>query len=311
MKIIISYFFKHRFLFLRRISQLTILILFILGNASLITIANNTHIIFANNLTKFEDSAKNPAIAIPKDTILPHPILEGNLSFSKIFNTIPLSDPLAFMQILLSGGAITLDLILGVIIVCGIYGLFLGRGFCAFVCPMNLITDLANFLRRVFKLKNSPIIIIKKNTRYIILALSLLLSLIFGFLAWESISPISMLHRSLIFGLGSGAFGVLAVFLFDLLIMRHGFCGHLCPLGASYSLIGKFSLLRIKHNVDNCTNCHQCIQICPESQVLNIIGKKSGTIDNSECIKCGRCIEVCNDSALKFHILNLQNKERK
>ncbi len=311
MKIIISYFFKHRFLFLRRISQLSILILFILGNTSLITIASNIHIVFANNISKFEDYGKNPAIAIPKDTILPHPILEGNLSFSKIFNTIPLSDPLAFMQILLSGGAITLDLILGVIIVCGIYGVFLGRGFCAFVCPMNLITDLANFLRRIFKLKNSPIIIIKPNARYLILIISLILSFIFGFLAWESISPISMLHRSLIFGLGSGAFGVLAIFLFDLLIMRHGFCGHICPLGASYSLIGKLSLLKVEHNLNNCTKCHQCIRICPEPQVLGIIGKKSGTINNSECIKCGRCIEVCNDSALKFHILNLQNKERK
>jgi hypothetical protein len=33
---------------------------------------------------------------------------------------------------------------------------------------------------------------------------------------------------------------LLAVFLFDLFVMRHGWCGHLCPVGAFYSLIGRF-----------------------------------------------------------------------
>lgn len=303
------YLLKWRFLLLRRFSQLAILALFILGNISLVSVASRTYIILHNNPSVFEENGKNLVLANPKTPLMESPILEGNLSFSRLFGVLPLSDPLAFLQIALSGGAITLDLVLGVLIVCGFYGIFLGRGFCAFVCPMNLVTDFANFLRRILGLDPSPLIAIKKSARYVILALSLILSFLFGFLAWESISPISILHRNLIFGLGSSCFGVLAIFLFDLLVIRHGFCGHLCPLGASYSLIGKFALLKVSHDAQACTYCRRCIQICPEPQVLGIIGKESGSILDSACIKCGRCIEVCNDSALKFHILNLRKKE--
>ena len=36
--------------------------------------------------------------------------------------------------------------------------------------------------------------------------------------------------RSLVMGFGSGALLILALFLFDLLVVEHGWCGHICPL---------------------------------------------------------------------------------
>ena len=48
--------------------------------------------------------------------------------------------------------------------------------------------------------------------------LALLLSALTGVAAFEWISPISMLHRELIFGIGLGLTAVLGVFLFDLFI---------------------------------------------------------------------------------------------
>jgi nitrate reductase cytochrome c-type subunit len=38
---------------------------------------------------------------------------------------------------------------------------------------------------------------------------------------------------------------VAAVFLFDLLVAPRGWCGHVCPVGAAYALIGSKSLLRV------------------------------------------------------------------
>ena len=78
--------------------------------------------------------------------------------------------------------------------------------------------------------------------------------------------------------------------------------GHLCPLGAFYSVIGKFSLLKVKHIKDNCTSCMKCFQVCPEEQVLDIVTKADGYIKSGECTNCARCIEVCHDKALKFSI---------
>ncbi|NLB52780.1 MAG: sigma 54-interacting transcriptional regulator [Syntrophomonadaceae bacterium] len=43
---------------------------------------------------------------------------------------------------------------------------------------------------------------------------------------------------------------------------------------------------------ENCTNCHQCIAVCP----IKICSDGSGDVvkfDNNLCIGCGRCIEAC------------------
>jgi len=64
------------------------------------------------------------------------------------------------------------------------------------------------------------------------------------------------------------------------------------------------NLIRVKHNSDNCTLCMKCKNVCPESQVLNMIGKRSASVIMAECTNCGRCVDVCDDDALKFSIRN-------
>ncbi|MDD7346588.1 quinol dehydrogenase ferredoxin subunit NapH [Helicobacter sp.] len=302
---------KHRFLLLRRFTQIGILILFFVANCSFVFIDGAKHFVTQGDLSAFESGERNLAIAHNKHDVLPFRILEGNLSGSKILETIPMSDPLAFLQIFLAGGAISMDLLLGVLVVILVYGLFLGRGYCAFVCPINMVSDLANFLRRKLHIENVRFLAISRKAKFGVLFLSLLLSLVFGVLAWESISPISMLHRGVVFGMGVGFFGVLGVFLFDLFVLKNGFCGHICPLGAVYGLIGSKAMLRVRHNVQNCTKCMDCVRICPENQVLRMVGKYSAPVSDMACIKCGRCIEVCNDNALGFSILDYQKGEKK
>ncbi|MFT8144368.1 4Fe-4S binding protein, partial [Salmonella enterica subsp. enterica serovar Enteritidis] len=59
-----------------------------------------------------------------------------------------------------------------------------------------------------------------------------------GIAAFELVSPIGILHRGVIFGMGMGGAAVLSIFLFDLFAVKNGWCGHVCPLGGFYSLIG-------------------------------------------------------------------------
>jgi len=42
--------------------------------------------------------------------------------------------------------------------------------------------------------------------------------------------PIGMLHRALVYGTPVGLVAVAGVLLLDLAVLRHGWCGHLCPL---------------------------------------------------------------------------------
>lgn len=259
---------KYRFLIARRVSQISIMCLYILAN------------IYGIN------------------------ILMGNLSSSLLLETINLSDPFAVLQMLFAGAIISFDIALGAFIIAIFYFIIGGRAFCSWVCPVNIITDFANYLRRVLKFdevqKRQPA---TRNLRYWLILISFIISYFMGVAAFELISPVSMIHRGLIFGLGFGFATILVIFLFDLFVLKNGWCGHLCPLGGFYSLIGRFSLIRVHHNHKNCTNCMKCKVVCPEMQVLHMINKSSEAILD-ECTNCGRCIEVCDDEALNFSIRN-------
>ncbi|MDQ1263883.1 MAG: ferredoxin-type protein NapH [Campylobacterota bacterium] len=239
-------------------------------------------------------------------------IIMGNLSSSVVFETIPLSDPYAALQMLAAGAVIATDVIIGALIITIFYMVVGGRAFCSWVCPVNLITDAAALLRRKIGVDNfakrQPA---TRNMRYWVLGLSLLISFMMGITAFEFISPISILHRGIIFGIGFGWAAMLVIFLFDLLVLKNGWCGHICPLGGFYSLTGKFSLVRVHHKQENCTECMKCKVVCPEQQVLYMIGKESIPVLSAECTNCARCIEVCDDDALGFSIRKLVENKKK
>ncbi len=229
-------------------------------------------------------------------------VLRGNLSQSILLGTVPLADPFAVLQLLAAGGMLASNALLGSLITVVFYGLLGGRTFCAWVCPMNPVTDLANRLaRRLGWNKGQKARMFSRSSRFVALILAVVLSLVLGIAAFEAISPIGMLHRGLVFGMGAGWMVVLAAFVFDLAVQRNGFCGHLCPLGAFYTAISPMSLVRIQHDHHKCTSCMDCLKVCPENEILELVGKASGSVLDGVCTNCGRCIEVCHDDALRFN----------
>lgn len=230
-------------------------------------------------------------------------ILQGNYSTALVLDSFHLSDPYAVLQMLATFYVPLTEVLIGALIVFFFYALLGGRMFCSWVCPINIITDFAAYLQRKYKIK--PLLKtreVNRNMRYWILVLGLVLSSIFGIAAFELINPITILHRALIFGVTFSSSIVLIIFLFDLLILEHGYCGHLCPVGALYGATGRFRLLKVYHDKDNCTLCMKCKKVCPEPQVLGLIGKETAKIKTAECTNCARCIDVCDDDALKFKL---------
>ncbi|MEN8006106.1 MAG: quinol dehydrogenase ferredoxin subunit NapH [Candidatus Krumholzibacteriota bacterium] len=227
-------------------------------------------------------------------------VLRGNLSSSVVLGVAPLADPFAVLQLLVAGGLLAADVLIGAAITLVFYALLGGRTFCAWVCPMNAVTDLANRLGRRFRTGSGSRRVFGRPARYFILAVALILSAALGTAAFEAVSPIGMLQRGLVFGMGAGWLAVAAVFLFDLLVQKNGFCGHVCPLGAFYALVGRTALLRIDHDHEQCTSCMDCLEVCPENRILDLVGQASGSVLDGVCTNCGRCIEVCPDDALSF-----------
>ncbi len=258
-----------RYLILRRVSQITLLMLFF-GTA---------HWAW---------------------TLADRPLLTGNLSSSEFLGVIPMSDPFAVLQILTTRSVLELSVLIGALLILIVYVVVGGRTFCAWVCPVNMVTDLAGWLRTRLGFRN--LFYLNRNTRYTFLVLSLAVSGIAGVAAFEWISPIGMFHRELIYGVGLGWTAVLGVFVLDLFVVKHGWCGHLCPLGAFYALVGaRTAQLRIRFDDKTCTRCGECAKICPEPQVLNLkLATKAGMVASGECTNCGRCTPICPEHSLSF-----------
>jgi len=258
----------HQWLLLRRLSQLGILGLFLLG----------------------------PLFGVW--------LVKGNLNYSYTLDMLPLSDPYVVLQALFAGHLPETLGLLGAAIVLVFYFLIGGRVYCSWVCPVNMVTDAAGWLRDRLGIKGSAHL--ARATRYWLLGMTLLGSAVSGVVLWELINPVSMLHRGLIFGLGAAWTVVLAVFLFDLFVMSRGWCGHLCPVGAFYSLLGRWSLLRVSASGRAaCHDCMDCFEICPEPQVIRPALKGEGkgvgpVILAANCTNCGRCIDVCSKDVFTY-----------
>ena len=230
-------------------------------------------------------------------------VLKGNLSASLLFDTVPLTDPFQFVQQLAARHWPYTTAITGAAILFAFYLAVGGRVFCSWVCPVNVVTDAAAWSRRRLGIKTgrAP----DSNTRYWLLGGVLIAAAASGALVWEWVNPVTYVQRSLIFGLTGGVWLALGIFLYDLLVAGRGWCGHLCPMGAFYGLLGRTALLRVSAAKRSaCNDCMDCFTVCPEPQVirpaLKQVGQQSPIILSGECTACGRCIDVCDLEVFKM-----------
>lgn len=231
-------------------------------------------------------------------------IVKGNLNYSLTLGLLPLADPYVLLQSLVAGHRPERNALIGAAVVLMAYFVAGGRTYCAWVCPVNAVTDAAHWLRARLGVTGGARI--SRSTRYWILAMTLALAWITGSIAWELVNPVSMLHRGVIFGIGAGWTVIAAVFLLDLFAAERAWCGYLCPAGAFYSAVGRFSPLRIVAvRREQCNDCADCYAVCPEPLVIKpaLKGADDGigpVILSPHCTNCGRCIDVCSKHVFAF-----------
>ncbi|WP_321395623.1 quinol dehydrogenase ferredoxin subunit NapH [Emcibacter sp.] len=239
-------------------------------------------------------------------------ILQGNLASSRFLDLISLSDPFISLQSLAAGHAVAATALWGALVIGLFYLIFGGRSFCAWVCPVNPVTDGAAWLRDKAGIKTS--VRLDHRIRFALIPVLLLLSYVIGEIAFEAVNPITILHRGLLFGLGTGWLVILLIFLFDLFVVKHGWCGHLCPVGAFYGLVGRYSPLTVRaKNRQACDRCGDCFNVCPEPQILApaLFPEKpevSSTVNQVDCLRCGRCLDVCHVDVFAFSAPGLLNR---
>ena len=262
-----GWFGAHRYLLLRRLSQALFLFLFLMG----------------------------PWFGIWW--------VKGTLAGSMTFDVLPLNDPMILAQMIAANHWPESTALTGGLIVLAAYALIGGRVYCSWVCPINPVTDGAHWLHDRLGLAKGwqP----KRSTRLWLLAMVFAVSALSGTIAWEVVNPVTMVQRGLVFGMGFVWAMIAAIFLLDLIVARRGWCGHVCPVGAFYGLVGHKSLLRVSaRNRVACDDCMDCYAVCPEIHVISpaLKGKPGSTplILSPDCTNCGRCIDVCSVDVFAF-----------
>lgn len=96
-------------------------------------------------------------------------------------------------------------------------------------------------------------------------------------------------------------YGIAVTFISAVLIFGSGFwdrrffCQYVCPSGAFFGLLSRFTLFKRVVHESQCNSCLRCAKACP---VHAISEKNSNKTNVSECIECGDCTnikETCTD----------------
>jgi ferredoxin len=195
--------------------------------------------------------------------------------------------------------------------------LFVGRFFCSFVCPLGTINQFTGWLGR---LGLSPAAREEANRHRQLQAwkyylLICLLGLAFmGSVQTGIFDPLPLVHRSVnlaLAPLADNRLGVLndeprfyasawllgVVFLAVVglnLALPRFFCRFLCPLGALFGLLSRFTPWRIGKTADTCGDCHICEQHCEGAC------RPSGRFIGSECVLCFNCLDRCPAGRVTF-----------
>jgi len=181
---------------------------------------------------------------------------------------------------------------------------FLGRVFCGWLCPLRFLLDLLSPLKTPLRSKLGGLGGLAlppqlARIRYLSLGIFTALLLLSQSHAPALLYPPSIMSRAgyeLTFSRTiNGSLGFIGAYLFVDLVLLTGFwCRYICPGGVLYALLGRFRLLRIRLQEEQCARCHHCAKACPLG-----LDPVSDTV-TMECDNCGKCLSRCPNSALSF-----------
>ena len=193
-----------------------------------------------------------------------------------------------------------------------LFGVLFGRFICGFFCPFGFVQDL---LHKVPSPKLRPPRRLDRALRrgkYASLAAVLLLPAVltdgFGigdpfFCKYvcpagtlEGGIPLLAANEALRAAAGflfSWKLGLLLLTLAGAVLLYRPFCKYLCPLGAVYGLLNRFSVYQMSVDQSACIHCGRCEKACKMGVDV------TGDINSAECIRCGACKAVCPTGAIR------------
>jgi polyferredoxin len=185
-----------------------------------------------------------------------------------------------------------------------ISSLVVGRGFCAWLCPV------AGCLDGLLLISNKKVV--KGDFVKWIIWTPWIISIAILAIKGGGYKEIDFFYRTK-FGLSiTHVYSlivyislVLLIAISALIVGKRSVCHHVCWM-APFMILGrkirnatKWSSLQLIVNSEKCKHCHVCINNCPMSlRVEDMV--EQNNMENAECILCGTCIDVCKENVIQF-----------
>ena len=239
-------------------------------------------------------------------------LLEGSLSGSRLFGFY-LMDPFNSLQMLIISAYtghlkyLTMNFVIGFFTIFIFYFLMGGRTFCSWICPYHFLAEwgekLHNYLVKKKKIKEHTY---NRYLRYVFWAGFLILAFVTQNLVFEDLNPVGILSRAMIYGPGLILLWILALITFEIVYSKRFWCRYICPVGATWSMVGNLSPFGVKFELDKCAHCLDCQKVCLVPHELWFVEKGKATKPRhdvgSDCTRCGLCIDTCPGNALSYTI---------
>lgn len=207
-----------------------------------------------------------------------------------------ISDPLAVADFM-AASRVFLEPFLMTALIPVLLSLLLGRVYCGWLCPADLLFEAAGRIREVAGIETD--VSFARTLKYAVLAAGAAAGVIFGTQVFAEIYPPRIvsgeLYLFITFGaLGAGAWFFLTLVAFEIFVSRRFWCRYVCPGGALFSLLGRWRLVRLKVDAASCTSCRLCNRACEFG--LDPMHGRMGP----ECNNCGLCVRACAPGSLVF-----------
>lgn len=194
--------------------------------------------------------------------------------------------------------------------------IFIGKGWCSWVCFYGGFDEFFSKLgrKKILKIDSKNELI--RYFNFVILFFVIFATFVaIGPVYCEWLCPFKLVTEfSAIYDIKSYVQTIFFIVLFFGLVVVLPFltkkrfqCMSFCPFGAMQSLIDKISLYKVKIDTEKCIKCKRCISVCPINALHDLIIDNEKETPEITCNKCGNCISICPVKAISYDFRGIKN----